>query len=72
VYRRILGPVCYSEKENWIVLTIKEMYAVVKKIHHNKDNKVCVGLGMYRNWKEIELCWFRDVQRMEENRIVLV
>jgi hypothetical protein len=25
---------------------------------------------MYREWKEIELCWFGDVQRMEENRIV--
>jgi hypothetical protein len=29
-------------------------------------------LGIYREWKEIELCWFRDVQRMEGNRIVLV
>jgi hypothetical protein len=27
---------------------------------------------MYRGWKEIELCWFGDVQRMEGNRIVLV
>jgi hypothetical protein len=24
---------------------------------------------MYREWKEMELCWFGDVQRMEENRI---
>jgi hypothetical protein len=23
---------------------------------------------MYREWKEIELCWFGDVQRMEGNR----
>jgi hypothetical protein len=29
----------------------------------------CVGLGMYREWKEMELCWFVDVQRMEEHRI---
>jgi hypothetical protein len=29
-------------------------------------------LGMYREWKEIELCWFGDVQGMEENRTVLV
>jgi hypothetical protein len=27
---------------------------------------------MYREWKEIELYWFGDVQRMEGNRIVLV
>jgi hypothetical protein len=26
----------------------------------------CVGLGMYREWKEIELCWFGDVQRVEK------
>jgi hypothetical protein len=24
---------------------------------------------MYRDWKEIELCWFGDVQRVEEYRI---
>jgi hypothetical protein len=24
---------------------------------------------MYREWKEIDLCWFGDVQRVEENRI---
>jgi hypothetical protein len=24
---------------------------------------------MYREWKEIELCWFGDVQRVEGNRI---
>jgi hypothetical protein len=24
---------------------------------------------MYREWKEIELCWFEDVQRVEGNRI---
>jgi hypothetical protein len=24
---------------------------------------------MYREWNEIELCWFGDVQRMGENRI---
>jgi hypothetical protein len=29
-------------------------------------------LGMYREWKEIELCWFGDVQRVEGNRIVFV
>jgi hypothetical protein len=40
VYRRILGPVYDKEKENWRLLTNKEIYAVVKKTHHNRDNKV--------------------------------
>jgi len=32
VYRRILGIVVYdNEKENWRILTNKEIYAVVKK-----------------------------------------
>jgi len=30
VYRRILGPVCDNEKENWWILTNKEIYASVK------------------------------------------
>jgi hypothetical protein len=29
VYRRILGPVYDSEKENWGILTNKEIYAMV-------------------------------------------
>jgi hypothetical protein len=29
VYRRILGPVYGSGKENWRILTDKEMYAIV-------------------------------------------
>jgi hypothetical protein len=29
-------------------------------------------MGMYREWKKIELCWFGDVKRMEGNKIVLV
>jgi hypothetical protein len=32
VYRRILGPVCDSEKENCRILTNKEIYATVKKL----------------------------------------
>jgi hypothetical protein len=31
VYRRILGPVYDNEKENWVILTNKEIYAIVKK-----------------------------------------
>jgi hypothetical protein len=27
---------------------------------------------MYREWMEIELCWFGDVRGMDGNRIVLV
>jgi len=38
VHRRILGPVCDSEKENWRILTNKEIYSVVKKTHYNRDS----------------------------------
>jgi len=31
VYRRISGPVYDNEKENWRILTNKEIYAIVKK-----------------------------------------
>jgi len=31
MYRRILGPVYDNEKENWRILTIKKIYASVKK-----------------------------------------
>jgi len=31
VYRRILGPVYDNKKENWRILTNKEIYAMVKK-----------------------------------------
>jgi len=40
VYRRILGPLYDNEKENWRILTNKEMYAIVKKTYYNRDNKV--------------------------------
>jgi trimethylamine:corrinoid methyltransferase-like protein len=40
VYRRILGPVYDSEKENWRILTNKEIYASVEKTYYNRDNKV--------------------------------
>jgi hypothetical protein len=39
VYRRILGPVYDNEKENWRILTNKEIYAILKKSHHNRNNK---------------------------------
>ena len=31
VYRRILGPVYDNERENWRILTNKEIYANIKK-----------------------------------------
>jgi hypothetical protein len=40
MYRRILGSVNDSEKENWRILTNKEMYASVKKTYYNRDSKV--------------------------------
>jgi len=39
LYRRILGPVYDNKKENWRILTNKEIYASVKKTY-NRDNKV--------------------------------
>jgi hypothetical protein len=53
VYRRILGPVYDNEKENWMILTNKEIYARVKKptiIETIRLNKLC----WYREWKKIE------------------
>jgi len=57
VYRRILSPVYDNEKENWRILTNKEIYASVKK------PTVIETVRLNR------LCWFGHVQRMEENRI---
>jgi hypothetical protein len=57
VYRRILGPVYDNEKESWWILTNKEIYAIVKK------STVTEAIRLHR------LCWFENVQRMEENRI---
>jgi hypothetical protein len=57
VYRRIPGPVYDNEKENWRMLTNKEIYAIVKK------PTITETIRLHR------LCWFGHVQRMEENRI---
>jgi uncharacterized membrane protein len=32
VYRRILGPIYDNEKENWRILTTKEIQAMVKNV----------------------------------------
>jgi hypothetical protein len=57
VYRRILGSVYDNEKENWRILTNREIYAMVKK------PTITETVRLKR------LCWFGHVQRMEENRI---
>ena len=57
VYRRILGPVYDNEKENWRILTYKEIYASVKK------PTIIETIRLNR------LRWFGHVQRLEENRI---
>jgi hypothetical protein len=57
VYRRILGQVYNSEKENWRILTNKEIYAILKK------PTITETKSLHR------LRWFGHVQRMEENGI---
>jgi hypothetical protein len=57
MYRRILGPVYDNKKENWRILTKKEIYAIVKK------PTVTETIRLNR------LCWFGYLQRMEGNRI---
>ena len=57
VYRRVLGPVYDNEKENWRILTNKEIYASVKK------PTIIETIRLNR------LRWLGHVERMEENRI---
>jgi len=57
VYRRILGQVYDSGKENWKILTNKEIYATFKK------PTITETIRLNR------LCWFGHVQRLEGNRI---
>jgi hypothetical protein len=55
VYRRILGPVDGSEKENWRILTNREIYASIKKLTIIETIRLdYVGLGMYKEWKKIK------------------
>ena len=55
--RRILGPVYDNKKENWRILTNKEIFESVKK------STIIETIRLNR------LYWFGHVQRMEENRI---
>jgi hypothetical protein len=57
LYRRLLSPVYGNEKENWRILTNKEIYARFKK------PTIMATIRVNR------LCWFGHVQRMEKNRI---
>ena len=57
MHRRILSLVYDNEKENWSVLTNKEIYAMVKK------PTITETIRLNR------LHWFGHVERMEENRI---
>ena len=56
MYRRILGPAYDNEKENWRILTNKEIYTSVKRPTIIETVRLIdyVGLGMYREWKKIE------------------
>jgi hypothetical protein len=56
VYRRILDPVYDNGKENWRILTNKEIYAIIK------NPTITETIRLHR------LRWFGHVQRMEENR----
>jgi len=40
VCRRILGPVYDNEKDNWSILTNKEICLMFKKTRYNRYNKV--------------------------------
>jgi hypothetical protein len=53
VYRRILCPVYDNEKDNWRILTNKEIYAMVKK------PTITETIRLNR------ICWFRHVHKME-------
>jgi hypothetical protein len=57
VFRRILGPVYDNEKENWRILTNKEIYARVKRP------------TLIETIRLNRLRWFGHVQRIEGNRI---
>jgi hypothetical protein len=57
VCRRILGPVYGNEKENWRILTNKEIYA------DDKKPTIIATIRLNR------LRWFGHVQRLEGNRI---
>jgi hypothetical protein len=56
MYGRILGPVYDKEKENWRILTSKEIDAMVinPTITETITLNRLAGLGMCREWRKIE------------------
>jgi hypothetical protein len=57
MYRRILDPIYDNEKENWRILTNKEIYTIVK------NPTITETIRPHR------IRWFGHVQRMEQNKI---
>jgi hypothetical protein len=55
-YRGILGPVYDKEKENWRILTKKEIYAMVKNPTITETIRLHTlrWFGQYRDWQETE------------------
>jgi CHAD domain-containing protein len=55
VYGRILGPVYDNEKENWRILTNKEIYAIVKKPTITETIRLHrLRLDVHRERKKVE------------------
>jgi hypothetical protein len=57
VYKRILGPVYDNEKENWRILTNKEIYAIVKKPTSGLGTSVGIATGYRLDGLGIESQW---------------
>ena len=59
MYKRISGPVYDNENENQRILTIKEIYAIVRQLTTSITETISLN----------RIHWFGHLQRMEENRI---
>jgi hypothetical protein len=57
VYRKILDPAYNNEKENWRILINKEIHAIVKKPHYDRDKK----------FKQITLVWACTENERKQN-----
>jgi len=61
VYGRILGLVYDNKKENWRILTYKEIYARVEKTYYNRDDKV----------KQIMLIWAENRRKQNSQKSII-